>query len=180
MYLDNATQKTNTISWELVGSNLSKADIHLGYEFLRRLAQFFKEQSIKPVPPLYANIAKLLGDSEEVNIFEYCNSESSKFLSENMYVGKIFGYYLQLAKYADKNSEATNYLSVYEPLIKIIERGGIFILRHLELEIVNVANFPLHGWYERFLAKEVISIDELLIFWRYVTLWALPSEPNNT
>lgn len=78
-----------------------------------------------------------------------------------MYVGKIFGYYLQLAKYADKNPDAFNYLSVYEPLIKIIERGGLFILRHLELDIVQVANFPLHGWYERFLVKEEINIDEL-------------------
>lgn len=161
MYLDNAIQRINSINWDVVGSNLSNADTHLGYEFLRRLAQFFKDQSIKPVPPLYANIARLLGDSEEVKISDYCNPKATKFLSENMYVGKIFGYYLQLAKYADKNPDAFNYLSVYEPLIKIIERGGLFILRHLELDIVQVANFPLHGWYERFLVKEEINIDEL-------------------
>ncbi len=161
MYLDNAVQRINTINWDIVGSNPSKTDTHLGYEFLRRLAQFFKEQSIKPVPPLYANIANLLGDSEEVNISDYCNSEATKFLSENMFVGKIFGYYLQLAKYADKNPDAFIYFSVYEPLIKIIEKGGLFILRHLELDIAQVANFPLQGWYERFLKKEAIDINEL-------------------
>ncbi|MBD3922415.1 hypothetical protein H8B09_26925 [Paenibacillus sp. PR3] len=161
MYLEKALQRINGINWDVVGSNLSQSETHLGYEFLRRLAHFFKEQSQKPVPPLYANIAKLLGDEEEVVISDYCNEKAIEFLDENKYVGKVFGYYLQLAKYTDKNPDAQIYLDVYDPLIRIIERGGLFILKHLELDIVNVANFPLNGWYERFVVKEAIDIENL-------------------
>lgn len=162
MFLDKAIQRINDIQWDRVGHNPSSTDAQLGYEFLRRLAHFFKEQSIKPTPPLYANIARLLGDSnEEVIVADYCTLEASGFLSDNLYVGKIFGYYIQLAKYADQSPDTMKYLHVYEPLIKIIEKGGLFILKHLELDIVNVANFPLHGWYNRFVDKEAINVDEM-------------------
>lgn len=70
-------------------------------------------------------------------------------------------YYIHLSKYAEKNPDAIHYLSVYEPLIKIIERGGLFVLRHLELDIVKVANYPSNGWYEKFSANETINIEEL-------------------
>ncbi|PAD71170.1 hypothetical protein [Paenibacillus campinasensis] len=159
MYLDKALQRINCKNWNVVGSNPSQSDTHLGYEFLRRLAQFFKEQSQKPVPPLYANIAKLLGDEEVVVISDYCNKEAIEFLDDQKYVGKVFGYYLQLAKYTDKNPDAQIYLDVYDPLIRIIERGGLFILKLLELDIV--ANLPLNGWYERFVEKEAIDIENL-------------------
>lgn len=88
MYLDKALQRINEINWDVVGLNMSKSDTHLGYEFLRRLARFFKEQSQKPVPPLYANIANLLGDEEVVVLSDYCNKEATEFLDEKKYVSK--------------------------------------------------------------------------------------------
>lgn len=141
------------------GDDCIKKNADLGYEYLRRLAHFFKEESIKPVPPLIANIAKLLGDDEEeIVISDYCNENSTKFLA-NIYIGKVFGYYIQLARYADRHFETSKYLSVNEPLINIVERGGMFVLKPRELDIIKVANYPLGSWYERFVEKEPIDID---------------------
>ncbi|WP_310938419.1 hypothetical protein [Clostridium sp. SHJSY1] len=158
--MDEAIERINNIRWNEVGKKASEAEADLGYEFLRRLAKFFKEESIKPIVPLVGNIAKLLGDSEkEVVVSDYCNSEVVEFLGENIYKKNIIQYYIQLARYIDKNPDAAKYISVYEPLIKLLEQGGMFVLRIKELEIVNAGYYPLREWYERFVEKEPINID---------------------
>lgn len=163
MYLDEAIVKINNVKWDVVGTSVSKEDVKLAREFLRRLAQFFKEQAIKPRPPLFSNIAQLIGDNEEeIVISDYCNEEASKFLSRSIYTGKIFEYYIQLANYADKDPKYAKYINVYEPLIKIIERGGLFDLRHQSLDIQNVGHMPLSGWFEKFVTKEPLDIDNLV------------------
>ncbi|MGG4147290.1 hypothetical protein ABEW34_29660 [Paenibacillus algorifonticola] len=163
MYLDEAIVKINSVKWDAIGTNVSKADVKLAQEFLRRLAQFFKEELIKPRPPLFSNIAQLLGDNEEeIVISNYCSEEASKFLGRSIYTGKVFEYYIQLSKYVDEHQKAIKYLNVYEPLIKIIERGGLFDLRHQSLEIQNVGHMPLSGWFEKFVTKEPIDIDTLI------------------
>lgn len=162
MYMNEAIERINNIRWNKVGKNASEIEVYLGYEFLRRLAKFFEEESIKPMIPLVANIAKLLGDTEnEVIISDCCNSEVVEFLGDSIYKKNIIQYYIQLSRYIDKNPDAIKYMSVYEPLIKLLELGGMFILRTNELEIVNVARYPLREWYERFVIKEPINIDKL-------------------
>lgn len=162
MYLDEAILRVNNIKWDMVGTNVSKEEVDLGYEFLRRLANFFKDESIKPIRPFAADIARLLGDADtEINISDYCNSEVDNFLGQNMSKKNIIQYYIHLAKYADEHPHAIKYLSVYEPLIRLLEKGGMYVLRLNELEIEKVCCFPLNGWYERFILKEPIDIDEM-------------------
>lgn len=162
MYMNEAIVRINNIKWDVVGTNASEVEANLGYEFLKRLAKFFEEESIQPIKPLVANIAKLLGDSEEeVVISDYCNSETVEFLGENIYIKNIIQYYIQLAKYANKNPDVIKYLSVYEPLISILERGGMFVLKINTLDIVRAAHFPLDRWYERFVEEGPIDIAKL-------------------
>jgi len=82
-------------------------------------------------------------------------------IGDDKYQKSIVQYYLQLAKYADKNPHVAKYLSVYDPIIKLLERGGNYVLRIYELEIVNAAQYPLSKWYERFIEKEPIDIGEM-------------------
>ncbi|MFI8711300.1 hypothetical protein [Brevibacillus brevis] len=162
MYLERATIKINNVNWKLVGTVVAEKDSKLGYEFLRRLAQFFKAEQLEPMPPVFANVAKLLGDmGGEIQISLYCNLEAVEFLNKNVYIQRIFEYYLQLAKYADKYPDTSQYLSIYEPLIKVFERGGSFTIKPLALEIKNIAHFPLNDWYTRFVEKEPIEINDL-------------------
>ncbi|MDS0525929.1 hypothetical protein NNC19_09590 [Clostridium sp. SHJSY1] len=161
MYMNELIERMNNINWDEVGRNSSKLDPYFGYEYLRRLAKFFKDESIMPIKPVMANIARLLGDvEEEVVISDYLNPKAVKFIGEGM-SKNIIKYYLQLARYADKNSNVGKYLSIYDPLIKLLERGGKYVLSINELEIVNISCYPLRGWYEDFVVKEPINIDEL-------------------
>jgi hypothetical protein len=159
--LSEAIVRINSVNWELAGSSASEAEADLACEFLRRLAHFFKDEGIRPIKPMVADIAKLLGDAEEVNISEHCNSEVVKFLGENIYIKNIIEYYLHLVKYAEKHPYTYKYLSVYDPLIKIFERGGMFVLRINALDIVNGAHIPLNGWYENFVTMNPVDIDKL-------------------
>lgn len=159
MYLNEAIVRINAIKWDEVGMKCSKTDVIFGDEYLRRLAKFFNEELIRPMPPIIANIAKLLGDVEtEIVISNYCNPETIEFLDKRPYTGTIFQYYIQLAKYADKKPNTSKYLSVYEPLIKLIERGGMFVLRARDLDIIKAGYYPLGNWYERFVMMQPIDI----------------------
>ncbi|SFF33376.1 hypothetical protein SAMN04487969_1276 [Paenibacillus algorifonticola] len=160
MYLNKALDKINNIKWNEVGTIISKEDADLGREFLRRVAGFYKEESIKPMKPMFTHIAKLLGDTEEeVEISKYCSSLVLETIVKNTSAKRIFEFYIQLSKYVDKNSEYEKYLNVYEPLIRIFERGGSFIFRMHELEIENVAYISMNEWYDRFVEMEPINIE---------------------
>lgn len=161
MNLKFAIERINNIKWGLIGTNSSEVEADLAREYLRRLAQFFKGKSMKPIPPIIANIAKILGDEEEVAISDYCNVESMGDHGSNLYVYKVLEYYLQLAKFADKNQEAIKYLNVYEPLIRIFEREGMVVLKPGELNIVKCAHIPLNSWYDKFLEMKPLDLENL-------------------
>lgn len=159
MYLDQAILKLNNINWNLVGTVPNKEDADVGYEFMRRLAGFFKEKQLAPKPPGLANVANLLGDSErEIEIAALCNSDVVQFLSEDKNIQRMMQYYLQLARYADKNPDVHRYMSIYDPLIILLERGGAFRITLRELEINNGGTYPLNGWYERFVDKAPLEV----------------------
>ena len=146
-----AINRINNINWENVGKNASEINVRSGREFLHRLAEFYKKTSNKPYPPLFSNIAEFLGDDKEIDFTKYYNDNTREYLSKSTYQSKIFEYYLQLALFAEEHNEAKQYLSVYEPLIEICERGGSFILRKNELEIEQIADIPLNNWYNKYL-----------------------------
>ena len=104
MYMNEAIERINNIKWDLVGKNISKSDAYYGCEFLRRLAKFFKDESIKPIKPVMTNIAKLLGDDgERINLSRYLNKDAMEFIGDRMFKF-IFEHYLQLARYSDGNA----------------------------------------------------------------------------
>jgi len=162
MYFEKAISKINNISWGVIGENRSGNYEDLGYEFLRRMALFFKENRLDPLPPSMTNIAKLLGDTKNrLEISNYCTLNAIEFLNESLYTKKVFEYYLQLARYADEYPKVSRYLEIYEILIKVIELGGCFYLKHNELEIEGKAYYPLKGWFERFSSKEPVDISKI-------------------
>lgn len=61
--------------------------------------------------------------------------------------------------YADKNPDKYEYLRIYDPLFRILERGGMFVLKINSLDIVNGAHIPLNGWYDNFITMNPIEID---------------------
>ena len=152
MIFECAINRINNINWENVGKNDSEINVRSGCEFLHRLAEFYKKTSNKLYPPLYSNIAEFLGDDKEIDFTKYYNDNTREYLRRWAYSkSKIFEYYLQLALFAEEHNEAKQYLSVYEPLIEICERGGGFVLRKHELEIEPIIYLSLNNWYNRYL-----------------------------
>lgn len=93
MHLNDTVCRINEINWRKVGTIVSNEDADLGYEFLRRLALFYKNEGLRPQPPMFTNIAKLLGDTEnEFPIAMYCNPEVLEFIDDYQYLKKYLNF----------------------------------------------------------------------------------------
>lgn len=150
MYLDNAISRINKIEWGKSRMPIDKYKHHFGYEYLRRIASFIKEQQIKPINPLFLNVAAVLGHTTEQDYLEFCGIETRRFLENKCAQRNMVVFYLQLANYVDKNPEAEEYLSIYDPMIRMLEEGDSYAFRDGGLMIHNVGLYTLHGWYDRF------------------------------
>lgn len=157
MYFNNAIERINKIEGRKLEDNLDEQK-KLGYEYLRRMAVFVHEKELKPINPLCINIATILGDSEDDEYIKYCSDEIQTALKNKILPKMIINFYLQLAKFADDNEQASLYLQIYEPMIRLLEQGAEYGFREGGLMIDNVMFFPLGGWYSRFLdapSKEI-------------------------
>jgi len=161
MYYEDAVNRINSINWEQLGKAENGNNNHLGYEYLRRMAFFYKEHPIKTKYkfPFFFNIAEYLGSKETIRVVDCCNADAQEGLKEGSMAEYVVSFYLQLAKYADQKEEAATFLSIYDPLIRLLEKGFYFGIREGGLLIYNGRFYPLNNWYERFLDAEPIDID---------------------
>ena len=151
MYLDNAINRINKIEWKKSMVPVNKYKHHLGYEYLRRAAIFINKQEIKPINPIFLNVASVLGDEEERNYLELCRPETIAALENKCAQRNMVVFYLQLANYVDKYGAEEEYLQIYDPMIRMLEEGTFYEFRDGGLMVYNVGLYPLHGWYDNFL-----------------------------
>ncbi len=156
-----AMNRINNINWSNFGKLGNVEDGKLIFEYLRRTAKFYKENFIKPVPPIYLNVADLLGYNHKIELSELCSKEAVEELEKTVMIKNIVISYLELAEFADINNKVVKYLEIYEPLIRILERGGYFAFKEGGLSVYNAGFFPLSNWYEKFLGKEPIDISNI-------------------
>ena len=157
MYADKIIKRINNINWKLVGANKKIEFRGSVCEFLKRMAYFFYETSLTPTSIIFVDIAKLLGDEEKIDIDDYCNEEVKEITICNLGIKLMIEYYIHLGKYVEKNNDALKYLSIYEPLIKVLENGGKFLYKPKELEVYGDASYPLNNWYNKFLKLDCIK-----------------------
>lgn len=153
MYYNKALDRINRIDWTPLGTRVGKDEQRMGFKYLCRMAGFVEEQSIKPINPLLINIAKILGDVEEIDYVENCNVQTRTALKNKSTPRYIVNFYLQLAHYADENNDISVYLQIYDPMICLLEQGYSYGFREGGLMIYHADLYPLSGWYERFLKK---------------------------
>jgi len=149
MYYEDVVNRINSINWEQLNKIEGGNDNNLGGEYLRRMALFYKEHSIEKHPFIF-NIAEYLGNEETIGVADCCNMEAQEALKNRSWPRAIVSFYLQLAKYADQKEEAATFLSIYDPLIKLLEKGFDFTYREGGLLIYNACFYSLHDWYERY------------------------------
>lgn len=151
MYFENALNRINHINWEKFGkpdAELTEVE-YLGYEYLRRIAAFYSQQSVPPILPLVTNIAEILGDTEEFSL-DCCKVEVPEKVKGQWIPKCTLEFYLQLARFSDKNPNAVQYISVYDPLIQLLENGYNFTYKERGLYIFDLSLYPLSNWYENY------------------------------
>lgn len=162
MYLREAVSRSSNMDWSLVGTVVSPENERLAYEFFRRMASFFQKENLVPVSPKFADIARLLGGEKElIDLTTIYNQETIEYMNKFSGIELFCNFYLKLASYIDDHPEYSEYIHVYEPLLRILEWKGAFVFRVNELEIIGGGHFPLGGWYERFLNKPSYDIENL-------------------
>lgn len=141
--VNNAVNRLSSIGFENVGDKLQESHHVLIREYFRRVNAFLDTESI-PVDkyPIFS-IAKVLGKTVDVNVFNLCPKLDE---INNLYIKAICYCYLEISKLADEGvSEAIEYIDLYEPMIKLLERGGSFSIRQGEM-IVGTSSYPLKYW----------------------------------
>ena len=51
---------------------------------------------------------------------------------------------------ADQNIKYVDYVNVYEPIIKLFEKGGYFVYRERGMSFLNSGLISLNNWFDKF------------------------------
>lgn len=150
MYSTEAIKRINRIEWNMLGKKESnEEDGDLLCEFLRRMAVFSTTQSISAQPPFFINVAKELGDENYKEDLSWCNEDTYKYINSQFYISFVIKSYIQLAYMADRKKEVSKYLEIYDPFIRLLEKGNQLIYKSGYMDITNVCSVPIIGWLER-------------------------------
>ena len=166
MRIEKSLNRINNINWNNYGKLGDRFDGDLVYEYLRKLAKFYKENPTKPLAPFYVDVVRSLGFEFDRELTDISLSEFfEEKIVENLLTSRMAEYtikgYIKLSKFIDENSDYTEYLEIYDPLIRVLERGGGYRYKDGGIMVQNYGLFPLHGWCEKFLEKEPIDISNI-------------------
>ena len=150
MYFEQAIERINNINWSGLSVRGGDDDKNLAGKYLHRMAVFIRDHSIDRKIYL-TNIAAELGDEGSIDIADYCRIEAQEVLKRETLPRYMTMFYLQLAKYADQNPDAYEYMQVYDPMIQLLEEGFIYGHRERGIMIYGGTFYPLSNWYEKFL-----------------------------
>lgn len=153
--LTKAIERLSSISFEdTEDSSLESSSHVLIKEYLRRVNQLLNEMdaSIDQYPLL--SFAKILGKAIDEKVYR---AYSKLDTLGNPYVKVICYGYLEVSELADQGvDEAIQYIDLYEPMIKLFERGGSFIIRQGEM-VVGSSAYPLNYWRHLNISVQDIS-----------------------
>jgi hypothetical protein len=145
--MKSAIERVSLLSSLNNDRDASDHDVLLAKEYLRRIAVMAKTFPDWNLGPFF--------DTKMVTNIELetpVRSEIERLLSSkaqpNAYVRKLCADYIKWNAYADiGNSVASSNLDIYEPLLRLFERGQEIGLHHGELMIGSFA-IPLNRWLE--------------------------------
>lgn len=120
-FFNKGVKRLNEIDWGLMGGGGTPSHMALVKEYVRRASLLITTYSLKTPYPFF-NAAKAFGLNEEIDILEHCPHLKSV---NNSFVKGICRAYLEWANLADTGEYAANqFCDLYDPLIKLFERGG--------------------------------------------------------
>ncbi|MFA4134239.1 MULTISPECIES: hypothetical protein [unclassified Brevibacillus] len=141
-YLEYAQARITSINFMLEQPE-KKSHLILINEFLRRAAYFERFLYLSIDSP-FVNAVETLGYSYTLEIEEVCPAIQS---IESELIKSVCINYLELSALVDqKVLKARKYYNLYEPMIKLFERGGKVILMDNNI-ITGSEIIPLADWY---------------------------------
>ncbi|QLG37700.1 hypothetical protein HW560_05995 [Paenibacillus sp. E222] len=141
--LTKAIERLSFISFEDTENSSLESSHVLIKEYLRRVNQLLNEMDASiDQYPLFS-FAKILGKAIDEKVYRVCSKLDTL---GNPYVKVVCYGYLEVSELADQGvDEAIQYIDLYEPMIKLFERGGSFIIRQGEM-VVGSSTYPLKYW----------------------------------
>lgn len=123
-YLNQAIKRISLIDWSSLGEKETVSQNYLCREYLRRAAKFLKDYPGTCVPPFIMISNSITEPKENMETIEVINNIS------NSYHRALVTSYLELCALIDeKNPIAIDNKDLFEPAIKLYERGGFFYRR---------------------------------------------------
>ena len=151
MYTEKAIERLNNINWEDVGKNGEEKDIELGLEFIKKMALFCKKNQIRPTLPFMTNLSSPEGDYVlNQEILDRCNYKVQELIKNPSFSTSVVIFYLQASILADQNIKYIDCVNVYEPILKLFEKGGYFIYRERGMSFLNSGLISLNNWFDKF------------------------------
>ena len=133
---NQAIKRISAIDWSCIGNKQARSHVHLSKEYLRRASIFFQYY---PGPCRYPfiiitnSITKSQVSVDELQILKEI---------DNRYVSEIVTSYIELNALIDEGNQiAIDNKDLFEPAIKLYERGGLFFIRGGYLNVVGATDF---------------------------------------
>jgi hypothetical protein len=153
--------RISRINWRNIGLVEKKSNVALAKEYIRRAALLVKTYSLNVKFPFYS-AAQAIGKSQQIDIVGICPQLENL---DNAFVKRFCECYLEWAFLTDtKEPAAIQFCDLYEPLIKLFERGGTIGLHHGEVVVGRYA-FPLVHWSSLALEEPIDISDSGLEIW---------------
>ena len=153
MYTEKTIERLNNIDWKNIGENGHAKDMELGVEFLRKMAAFCNKNNI--TPSLYPFVTDLSSFFEDCDIddavLNQCNNDLRNVIENPTFSTAIVNYYIKASILSDKSSQYAACMNVYDPIIRLYEKGGNFVHRERGMSFINSGLIPLtRNWFENF------------------------------
>ena len=152
MYTEKAIERLNHIDWNHIGENGHAKDMELGIDFIKRMASFCKQQNITPTLPFMTDLASFFGDCEiDHRLLAQCSHDVRKIIENPSFSTAVVSFYLKASILSDKDAQYAVCMEIYDPIIRLFEKGGNFVYAERGMSFVASGLIPLtKNWVEDF------------------------------
>lgn len=149
MYTEKAIERLNHIDWDHAGENGQETDMESGVEFIRKMAVFCYENDIIPGLPFMTDLSSFFADCAiEEELLDKCNNAVRNMIENPSLSTSIVKFYLKAAILSDRDMKYAVCMDIYDPMIRLFERGGNFVYRERGMSFMNSGLIPLTNWFE--------------------------------
>ncbi|WP_145045388.1 hypothetical protein [Paenibacillus xylanexedens] len=132
---NQAVKRISAINWSCIGNKQARSHVHLSKEYLRRSSiflQYYPGACRYPFIIISNSITKTQANVDGLKILQEI---------DNSYVRDIAKSYLELNALIDEGNQiAIDNKDLFEPAIKLYERGGHFFIRSGYLNVAGATD----------------------------------------